>query len=261
MPYTKTDLKELGTTLRDTLASVGQTIKKNKLDAKKEEIMTKYQNPDEIIFDKSGASKSPDKIAQTVFPDANWLISNGYTNEANYLGNSFKEFNAQLNTRAQNRAFIKSLDTEEQQKYAGFDLDRGNAPAVHKEGRITKGGGYSGARTKTYVVNNVYEDGQYYSVTYAYDPGVPNQEPKEVKRVRIDNMPTESYNKNSNDSMSGSKNTSRYFNIKTQEWKSFGDTERPGSDWIPQSLYETYLKEGNKKKGTDGTTGRPKIWE
>lgn len=263
MPYTKQDLVSLGTTLRDTLASVGQTIKKNKLDAKKKEIMTKYKNPDAIMFDKSGASKSPDKIAETVFPDANWLISNGYINEANYLGNSFKEFNAQLNTREQNRAFIKSLPDSEQGQYKEFNLDRGNALAVHKEGRITKGGGYSGSQTKVYTIPNVYENGKYYAVTYSYNPGVPNSPPVETGRVEIDNMTTTSINKNSNDSMSGSKNTSRYFNTKTGEWRSFGDTERPGSDWITQDLYQSYLKiETDKKNGnTDGTTGRKKIWE
>ena len=248
MPYTKQDLESLGTSLRDTLASVGQTIRKNKLDAKKEEIMSKYQNPDAIMFDSAGKSKSPDQIAQTVFPDANWLITNGFTNEANYLGNSFKEFNAQLDRREQNRAFIKSLPKEEQSQYDGFNLDRGNALAVHKEGRITKGGGYSGARTKTYVVNNVFENGKYYSVTYAYDPSAPDQKPKEVSRVQIDNMTTTSINSNFNST--GSRNTRRYFNIKTQEWADFPSTAAPGKDYISEDVFQQYLniQQGKKKK-------------
>ena len=256
MAYNKGDLIALGTSLRDTLASVGQTIHKNKLDAKKEEILNKYKNPDSIMFDSKGNSKSPNEIAEKVFPDAQWLIGNGYTNEANFLGNTFKEFNAQLNTREQNRAFIKSLPSEQQSAFNGTDLDRTNTLNVYKTTKNTGNGGYKGSHTRTIITHEV-KDGKNWVVVRAYDPSIPidKQSLTEISRELESNMTNYNVNSGTNVSIDGSPEQIAYIDPKTKEityhkqYNSVPQGQQKLDDYLKQQKAELELKNAEKQKG------------
>ena len=128
MPYSKQDLRQFGSDLSNTLANIGNTIKQNKINAAKQQILEKYNNPDGVFFNEDGSPKNPTEVGRLAFSDAMWLQSNGFKDEAKTLGEMTGEYLKSINQQESNKTYIKMLAPDLQSKLAGTDLQRTNVP-------------------------------------------------------------------------------------------------------------------------------------
>lgn len=137
MAITKQDLFVQGRNLRDNLVAISQKINQNKILDYKEKILEKYKDPTFIFQNEDGTTKSPFEVSQTTFPDYMWLQSNGFDKEAKGLEAAFTSFNAELDKRAQNNAFVSLLSAEEKQKVSKMNMNRANVTDAYLDYKKT----------------------------------------------------------------------------------------------------------------------------
>lgn len=137
MAITKQDLLVQGRNLRDNLVAIGQKIQANKILDYKEKILDKYKDPQAIFQREDGTTKSPFEVGQTTFPDYMWLQSNGFDKEAKGLESAFTSFNAEIDKRSQNNAFVSLLSDEEKKKVSKMNMDRANVTDAYLDYKKT----------------------------------------------------------------------------------------------------------------------------
>ncbi len=133
MAVTKESLAYQGKNLSNILGGIANQIQQNKISAAKQEVLAKYQDPSKVFLNPDGSSKSSYEVQQQSFPDYMWLQSNGFENEAKGLEKMFTSYNADLDAKAKNTAFLKLLTPGQQNMFKGSDLNRIDAAQTFKD--------------------------------------------------------------------------------------------------------------------------------
>jgi hypothetical protein len=133
MAVTKESLAYQGKNLSNILGGIANQIQQNKISAAKQQVLEKYQDPSKVFLNPDGSSKSSYEVQQQSFPDYMWLQSNGFENEAKGLEKMFTSYNADLDAKAKNTAFLKLLTPGQQNMFKGSDLNRIDAAQTFKD--------------------------------------------------------------------------------------------------------------------------------
>lgn len=131
MAANKQDFLVQGKNISENLGKIGQQIRFNRLNHERNLILSKYNNPDKLLFDNNGQPKSPTEVAANLVPDLTWLSGNGFIGEANTLGQMFAAYNQNLNQQQTNQSFLGLLSDDTRRKLGSVDLQRTNLPLLY----------------------------------------------------------------------------------------------------------------------------------
>jgi hypothetical protein len=127
MAYTSDQLLARLGAVSGTLGLIGKQLKDSRMDARKQEVLAKYNQPG-VYTNKDGTNKTPQEIAQTVQPDIMWLNSNGFEKEGQTLGQMYVDNAKRQDLEAKNRTFMDIQDKVDYNKFNDATMNQpGNA--------------------------------------------------------------------------------------------------------------------------------------